>query len=108
LFWVIIPLVSWSASNNMLENTMMIFTSFSILLFIRAVNENRYLFYFLGGVMLFLGFLTKGFVSLFPLSILLWQTLFRPPFFISKTFYYFFYYSFWSNYAFFSPLCSST
>tara|TARA_Y100000385_G_scaffold105006_1_gene108824 strand:- start:7162 stop:8562 length:1401 start_codon:yes stop_codon:yes gene_type:complete len=85
-FWVITPLVSWSASNNMLENTMMIFTSFSVLLFIRAINENRYLFYFLGGVMLFLGFLTKGFVSLFPLSILLWQTLFRPPFLYRKLF----------------------
>ncbi|MBI9034583.1 MAG: glycosyltransferase family 39 protein [Bacteroidales bacterium] len=28
LFWIITPLVTWAAPNNMLENTMMVFTSF--------------------------------------------------------------------------------
>ena len=31
LFWITIPIVTWSAANNMLENTMMIFTSLSVL-----------------------------------------------------------------------------
>ena len=86
LFLVITPLISWSASNNMLENTMMIFTSLSILFFIRAINENRSIYFILMGFVLFLGFLTKGFVALFPLSILVWYTLFHPPFSYQKLF----------------------
>ena len=87
LFWFIIPLVSWSASNNMLENTMMIFTSLSILFFISAINENKAIYFVLMGFVLSLGFLTKGFVSLFPLSILLWYHLFYPPFSYQKLFF---------------------
>tara|TARA_B100001287_G_scaffold6636_1_gene5082 strand:+ start:1835 stop:3235 length:1401 start_codon:yes stop_codon:yes gene_type:complete len=86
LFLVITPLISWSASNNMLENTMMIFTSLSILFFIRAINENRSIYFILMGFVLFLGFLTKGFVALFPLSILVWYTLFHPTFSYQKLF----------------------
>ena len=45
LLWITIPLVFWAIPNNMLENTMMIFTSLSVL-FIKKL-ENRRFFIFL-------------------------------------------------------------
>ncbi|MEO6903536.1 MAG: glycosyltransferase family 39 protein [Bacteroidia bacterium] len=74
LIWFSIPLVSWAASNNMLENTLTIFTSLSVLLYLKYQNENKYIFIFFAGIMLALGFLTKGFVAFFPWSFpfLLW------------------------------------
>ena len=71
-FWITIPLVSWGCANNMLENTMMIFVSLSVLFIINSLEHNRFLYLILSGIMLFLGFLTKGFVALFPLSLLFW------------------------------------
>lgn len=74
LLWLSIPLVSWASSNNMLENTLTIFTSLSILLYLKYENGNKYIFIFLAGLMIALGFLTKGFVVFFPWSFpfLLW------------------------------------
>lgn len=72
LLWITVPLVTWSASNNMLENTMMIFTSLSVLFTLKSIENKRILNLVLSGIMLFLGVLTKGLVALFPLSLLLW------------------------------------
>ncbi|MCD4773130.1 MAG: glycosyltransferase family 39 protein, partial [Bacteroidales bacterium] len=72
LFWILIPLVTWAAANNMLENTMMIFTSLSVLFILKSLDSKRLLYLSLSGLMLFLGFLTKGFVALFPLSMMFW------------------------------------
>lgn len=74
LIWFSIPLVSWACSNNMLENTLTVFTSLSILFYLKSQNKNKYIFIFLAGLMLAFGFLTKGFVALFPWSFpfLLW------------------------------------
>ena len=72
LFWISITLVSWAASNNLLENTMMIFTSLSILFLLKSLEAKRFLYLSLSGIMLFLGFLTKGLVAFFPLSIPFW------------------------------------
>ncbi len=77
LFWISIPLITWSAANNMLENTMMIFTSLSVLFILKSLDSKRILFLSLSGLMLFFGFLTKGFVALFPLSMLLWIFVFK-------------------------------
>lgn len=71
-FFVITPLIIWCVSNNLLENTMMIFTSLSVLFIILSLSKNRWLNLLLAGVMLYLGFLTKGPVALFPLSLPLW------------------------------------
>ena len=68
LFWIAMPSVTWAATNNMLENTMGIFICLSVLFYIRSLNSNRFLFIILSGIMLSLGFLTKGFVTFFPLS----------------------------------------
>jgi len=72
LFWIVIPLVSWSASNNILENTMMIFDSLAILYVLKSKEKKRILNISLAGFMLFLGVLSKGLVALFPLSIFFW------------------------------------
>ncbi len=76
IFWISIPLITWSASNNMLENTMMIFVSLSILFALRSLDYNRILNISFAGLMLFLGLLSKGIVALFPLSIFLWIYIF--------------------------------
>ena len=72
LFWVITPLTIWCVSNNLLENTMMIFTSLSVLFIIRSLEKKRWLNLSLAGLMLYLGFLTKGPVALFPMSLPFW------------------------------------
>ncbi|MCX6302665.1 MAG: glycosyltransferase family 39 protein [Bacteroidia bacterium] len=68
LFWIAMPSVTWASVNNMLENTMGIFICLSVLFFIKSQKNNRILFLFLSGFMLSFGFLTKGFVTFFPLS----------------------------------------
>ncbi len=67
--WFIIPEVSWACPNNLLENTLSIFTTLSVLFYMNSRRGEKYLFLFLSGLMLSLGFLTKGFVALFPWSI---------------------------------------
>ena len=76
LFWITVPLVSWAASNNLLENTLMIFTSLSVLFMLESLEGRRVLFLCLAGVILFFGVLTKGFVALFPLTLPAWIWIF--------------------------------
>jgi 4-amino-4-deoxy-L-arabinose transferase-like glycosyltransferase len=82
LFWLSFPVVSWACCNNMLENTLMVFTSLSILFYLKSLNNNKYFFIFLSGFMLALGFLTKGFVAFFPWSFpfLFWMLLRQKSF----------------------------
>ena len=72
-FWIIIPLNSWACSNNMLENTMNIFVSLSILFSLRSLKVSKTKNIFLSGIFLSLAFLSKGFTGLFPLSIFFWH-----------------------------------
>lgn len=68
LCWLVIPAVFWAVGNNLLENTMMIFTTLSIGLVLKSIRTNQLFFIFLAGTCLTLAFLTKGFVALFPLA----------------------------------------
>lgn len=77
VFWLSIPLNTWAVSNNMLENTMMIFTSLSILFMLLSLEKSRFVFVLLAGLCIFLGFLTKGFTALFPYSLYFWAFVFR-------------------------------
>ena len=70
LLFAITPVVIWCAHSNMLENTMMIFTSLSVLFQVKALKERRTVNLIFAGLMLFLAFLTKGFTALFPLIFL--------------------------------------
>jgi 4-amino-4-deoxy-L-arabinose transferase-like glycosyltransferase len=77
LFWLLTPLVNWACCNNILENTLSVFTSLSVLFYLKSQNNKNYFFVFLSGLMLALGFLTKGFVAFFPWTFpfLLWLLL---------------------------------
>lgn len=74
-FWIMIPLNSWACSNNMLENTMNIFVSLSVLFSLKSLDHCRVKNILFAGICLSLAFLSKGFVGLFPLSIFFWQFL---------------------------------
>lgn len=80
--WIITPTVFWSSYNNLLENTLTIFTSLSVLFYLRGNESRNYLFIVLSGIMLTLGFLTKGFVAFFPWTFpfLLWIFIKRNSF----------------------------
>ena len=68
LLWSFIPVVFWASGNNVLENTMSIFLLSAILLLFNHEKSSNYRWVVLAGIMLLLGFLTKGFVALYPLS----------------------------------------
>lgn len=76
LFWLTMPLVSWAAKNNMLENTMTGFVLLSVWLMILNYQKNNKLLLVLSGIPLLFAFLSKGFTGLFPLAFPLIYTLF--------------------------------
>lgn len=67
--YLITPLIGWTATNNMLENTMSIFTTLSVYFYLMNLEKKKYYLLAIAGFMLFLGFLTKGFFAFFPWSI---------------------------------------
>jgi 4-amino-4-deoxy-L-arabinose transferase-like glycosyltransferase len=67
IFWVAMPVVTWCATNNILENTMTVFVLFSVYLMIVSYQRNERVWLFLAGISLFAAFLSKGFTGLFPL-----------------------------------------
>lgn len=67
-FFLLSPLVVWASTNNLLENTLVIFVLFAIwcyLHFQRMFQPQRYIYLVLAGIALALGFLCKSFVGLF-------------------------------------------
>lgn len=75
-FYISIPMVMWSAVNNMLENTVALFTTLAIY-FLIQVEKNYLRNAVIAGVCLYLGFLSKGLVALFPLSVPFWLLVFK-------------------------------
>lgn len=69
LLWITITNVTWAAANNMLENTMSIFVSLSLLFYLNSIENKRFLWIVLSGVSLSLGLLTKGFFCLYIWSV---------------------------------------
>ena len=67
LFWLAMPLVSWSSTNNLLENTMSVFVLLSVYLMIVGYQRNHKIWLILAALSLLLAFLTKGFTGMFPL-----------------------------------------
>ena len=90
LFWIIIPLTHWSYKNNMLENTMGVFTIAAVFVIIKGLGSNRKIFFYLtvSAVLILLGFLCKGFVALFPLALIaLYWLFFKNTSFTKMTIY---------------------
>jgi 4-amino-4-deoxy-L-arabinose transferase-like glycosyltransferase len=80
LFWITIPSSSWSYSNNMMENTMGIFTLTAVILIFKAVNStrNRFGALIISGVFVFLATMSKGVTGFFPIALpFLYWIIFR-------------------------------
>ncbi len=69
LLWLFVPLISWAYKNNILENTMGVFTIFSIFFITKSLIKKRILYLFLGSSLIVLAFLSKGFVGIFPIIV---------------------------------------
>ncbi len=66
--FVIFPVTSWVAVNNMLENTMMIFDLLSIIFIFLSFRENHIINILISVLFLVLAVMSKGFPALFPIS----------------------------------------
>jgi len=66
-----IPTISWTFSNNILENTMAVFTTCSVwLMFYAFINDKKVcLLNFIAGICIALAFLSKGLTGIFPLAV---------------------------------------
>ncbi|MEN8005612.1 MAG: glycosyltransferase family 39 protein [Candidatus Krumholzibacteriota bacterium] len=73
LLWLMNPQVTWAFSNNMLENTMTIFTLAAVIMLLRSCRDGRFraVDLLLGAAAIVAAFFTKGFAGLFPLGTLL-------------------------------------
>jgi 4-amino-4-deoxy-L-arabinose transferase-like glycosyltransferase len=69
LLWTSIEVVTWSAANNMLENTMSIFVCFTLFAYLKNKDKNQIIWLVLAGMSIALGFLTKGFFCLYVWSL---------------------------------------
>lgn len=84
LVWITIPSSSWSYSNNMMENTMGIFTLAAVIVIFKAVesDRNRFGALIISGVFVFLATMSKGVTGFFPIALpfLYWIIFKRKPF----------------------------
>lgn len=71
LFLALVPLMTWSTANNMLENTMGIFTISSVYFYLRSTRSlsisAKYYYLILSSLMVLFAFLSKGFTGLYVL-----------------------------------------
>ena len=87
---ITIPIVSWSATNNLLESTMTIFIMLSVALMLVSANGSHrarrmrqkvvvYIYVVLAALSMELAFMVKGFSGLFPLffPLLYWLVMIR-------------------------------
>lgn len=65
LMWIFISQVWWAGANNMLENTMMIFTTLAVYFLIKELHTNKFYFLILAGFSIYLAFLSKGYFALY-------------------------------------------
>jgi 4-amino-4-deoxy-L-arabinose transferase-like glycosyltransferase len=71
VFFMFIPVVDWSFKNNMLENSMCVFTLLSIYTSFKYYNTDKFnliTYSFLNSLLIILAFLCKGFTGLFMLA----------------------------------------
>jgi len=90
LLFYFFPEIIWGAPNNMLENTMSVFILVAVYFFVRALFQNKHktMFVVAAGFAIFLSFLTKGPVGLFPLVIPIIHFLVFKKYNLIKTTYY--------------------
>ncbi len=69
LLWITVPLVFWAYKNNLLENTVGVFTTFSVFCILRSLTHGKIIYLFTGGILMILAFLSKGPVGIFPVVV---------------------------------------
>ena len=71
LLWITIPSSSWSYINNMMENSMGIFTLGAVICIFKSFESQKHKFslLFLSGFLVFSATMSKGVPGLFPLSV---------------------------------------
>jgi len=67
LLWICIPTVHWAYQNNMLENTLSVLVLCSTWFSIKSMQSDKIEYIFPAAVCIWLAFLSKGPVALFPL-----------------------------------------
>jgi 4-amino-4-deoxy-L-arabinose transferase-like glycosyltransferase len=85
LLWITIPSCSWSYSNNMMENTLGIFTLAAVILIYKALESrsNNTALLILSGVFVFLATMSKGVPGFFPVALpFLYWIIFRKKSFL--------------------------
>jgi len=79
LLWLSVPMVSWTYKNNLLENTMGVFTIFAVFFILKSLIENRIVFLLPGSVLIVLAFLSKGITGIFPIVVpILFAFIYKP------------------------------
>lgn len=70
IFWIIFPVCFWSFRNNMMENTLSIFTLASVIISFRAIKNDsmNLICWLLSGFFIFLASFSKGVPGLFPVA----------------------------------------
>ena len=86
-FWLMVSNVIWAVSNNMLENSMAVFVIFSAWSYLKGIQKQNFLFIILAGVLLSLGFLSKGFVCLYIWAFPLGMFIFTKKITVTKAIY---------------------
>lgn len=89
IFWITIPSSIWSYSNNMMENSMGIFTIGAVIFIYKSVESEKHEIttLLLSGLFVFLATMSKGVPGLFPLAVpFLYWIIFRKKSFTSVLF----------------------
>ncbi len=68
IFWTIVPVVSWSFGNNLLETLVSPLTVWSVAISIYGMRRKQYFTLALAGMIIAGAFMTKGPLGLFPLA----------------------------------------
>ncbi len=86
LLWVVMPLTTWGAVNNMLENTMLFFVLWCVYFIIKNVQERKVFFLLAASFSLAAAFFSKGFTGLFPLSFPFFIFCFKKDYPLNRAF----------------------
>jgi hypothetical protein len=70
ILWFLTPVVFWSFSNNILENTLSFFIVFSTYFCVKSIKSKKIIYVLIAVFFCFCAILTKGPVGLFPLIVL--------------------------------------
>jgi hypothetical protein len=75
VIWITMPEVEWSTPNNMLDNTMGLFSLASVFFFIKGFQVRSVFNFTIASMLLLAAFLSKGPIGLFPLILPLFYLL---------------------------------